>query len=520
MAPPPFPAAAVITLSLCFLVNIYTVTSIFPYLAYYVVETGAASDVDAAGYWSGAITAAFMCGRVFSGYPLGRVADRVGRKPVLIGGLVSVGVLAVAFGATRSVGAAIATRFLTGLLNGIPIVARTAATEIVDVVGYLEPEDRARYRSRAVAWVLGSYSIGVVTGPAIGGLLAGSSALRDASPLFRRYPYLAPNLVTCFLAAVLVPCVSIFVPETRAPRRPDAPPRKAASILKNDGAVGCVCTYATYSAVEIGLTEVVCLWAVASRDAGGLGVSVQEIGQALGAIGVLMAGVQFLGYERLAREFGERECVVGALAGAWPAIALLPGAAALLAAAAGPKAPLAAIVVVHGFIKCADAVFFTALTPLANATVATVDRGAFQGVNVTLGSLGKALGPAAGAVLFAWTINARALDGVAPRSRSALVFFAYAAGAFRVSRYASRRLPRAAAPAAPPAPPLAEYAMVDTAAARAAENPLRAPAAPPTAADDPLIVEVGDAPPRDAGADSDEYTDDEDSGIDADEIYL
>ena len=43
----PFPARAVITLSCCFLVNIYTVTSVFPYLAYYVVEAGAAEDVDA-----------------------------------------------------------------------------------------------------------------------------------------------------------------------------------------------------------------------------------------------------------------------------------------------------------------------------------------------------------------------------------------------------------------------------------------------------------------------------------------
>ena len=78
------------------------------YLAYYVVEAGAAEDVDGAGYWSGVITAAFMAGRVLSAYPLGRAADRFGRKPVLVFGLVSTAVLGVVFGMGKSVGEAIA----------------------------------------------------------------------------------------------------------------------------------------------------------------------------------------------------------------------------------------------------------------------------------------------------------------------------------------------------------------------------------------------------------------------------
>ena len=151
----PFPARAVITLSCCFLVNIYTVTSVFPYLAYYVVEAGAAEDVDAAGYWSGVITAAFMVGRVIGAYPLGRAADRFGRKPVLFLGLATNAVLAVAFGSCRSIGAAVLTRFLTGLFNGIPIVARTSATELVadaalEDLAVAGAPGRGRPRPRAV----------------------------------------------------------------------------------------------------------------------------------------------------------------------------------------------------------------------------------------------------------------------------------------------------------------------------------------------------------------------------------
>ena len=268
-----FPARAIVTLSCCFFVNIYTITSVFPYLAYYVVEAGAAEDVDEAGYWSGVITAAFMCGRVCSAYPLGRAADRFGRKPVLVVGLVTNAVLAVAFGACHSVSAAIVVRFLTGLFNGIPIVARTAATELAADAS-LDADAQQKHRSKAVAWVLGSYSIGVVVGPAIGGVLAGNDALRRLSPLFRRYPYLPPNLVTGALGLALVPCVLYAIPETRAARKVEAAAapgekRPRAAILSTPAAAAAIAVYALYGAVEIGVTEVVCLWAVASRESGG-----------------------------------------------------------------------------------------------------------------------------------------------------------------------------------------------------------------------------------------------------------
>ncbi|KAH8098384.1 major facilitator superfamily-like protein [Aureococcus anophagefferens] len=185
-----------------------------------------------------------------------------------------------------------------------------------------------------------------------------------------------------------------------------------------------------------------------------------------------MVVVQFSLYEKHVARVGERGGVLGALARNGPAIAALPVAAYALEAAFGEGGAVAALVLVHGFVKCGDTVFFSALTAVANATVSTEDRGAFQGVNVTLGSLGKALGPTAGAVLFAWTINASALRAADPRPRGV----------------------DADVEAAPPA---------------AAASPSHAP----------LIVEVegfdADAAPD---ARESEFTDDEDDGIDADAV--
>ena len=148
---------------------------------------------------------------------------------------------------------------------------------------------------------------------------------------------------------------------------------------------------------------------------------------------------------------------------------------------------------------------------------------------MTLGSLGKALGPTLGAVLFAWTINAPALGGVDPRVRAASTFVLYGATTSAVCAFASRNLPTKRTPA-----PRA-YEMVrprspdDDGRAGAAANPLReaAPAPPPSTAPSPrdatpLIVEVpegeDDDRPPDAAADPDEFTDDEDEGIDADAV--
>ena len=333
--------------------------------------------------------------------------------------------------------------------------------------------------------------------------------------MFERYPYLPPNLLTALLGLLLLPCVAAFIPETRAARPAAAAAAKPrAAILQNRAAAGAIATYALYSAVEIGVTEVVCLWAVASEASGGLGLSMARVGQALGAVGVFMVVVQFALYETHVARVGERGGVLGALARDGAASAALPVAAYALEAAFGEGGAVAALVLVHGFVKCGDTIFFSALTAVANATVSTEDRGAFQGVNVTLGSLGKALGPTAGAVLFAWTINASALRAADPRVRAASTFLLYGAATSLVCAFASRRLE---APddartyemvRSPSTNPLRE-ADVEAAQTPAAASPSHAP----------LIVEVegfdADAAPE---ARESEFTDDEDDGIDADAV--
>lgn len=56
------------------------------------------------------MASAYAFGRFVSGYATGRVADSIGRKPVIIGGLLSIMVFSLAFGLSPTFGFAVACR--------------------------------------------------------------------------------------------------------------------------------------------------------------------------------------------------------------------------------------------------------------------------------------------------------------------------------------------------------------------------------------------------------------------------
>lgn len=64
------------------------------------------------GFYAGYLGSAYMLGRFVGGYPLGRVADFFGRKPVVVSGLLSIALFSTTFGLSSTFGAAVASRFV------------------------------------------------------------------------------------------------------------------------------------------------------------------------------------------------------------------------------------------------------------------------------------------------------------------------------------------------------------------------------------------------------------------------
>jgi MFS family permease len=92
--------------------------SIFPYIYFMVKSFDIATKETEIAFYAGTVTAAFTLGELASGMFWGRVSDRIGRKYVLLVGMLGTGFSMLVFGFSKSWSMALVARALGGLLNG------------------------------------------------------------------------------------------------------------------------------------------------------------------------------------------------------------------------------------------------------------------------------------------------------------------------------------------------------------------------------------------------------------------
>lgn len=188
--------------------------SIFPY-AYRMIETfNIAKDPDQISIYAGMLITSFAFAEFSTGIVWGRISDRVGRKPVLIFGLLGTAVSMIIFGFATNLQTAIIARALGGLLNGNVGVLQTTVAELVTVK---EHQPRA-YSIMPFVWCLGS-----IIGPVLGGALAQPCTaypwLFDQDSIFGAYPFLLPNLVCVVILIFGIAIGILFLEETHADRK-------------------------------------------------------------------------------------------------------------------------------------------------------------------------------------------------------------------------------------------------------------------------------------------------------------
>jgi MFS family permease len=185
--------------------------SIFPYV-YFMVESFRVTENDRKiALYAGLITSSFTFAEFTAGVFWGKMSDRIGRKPVLIMGLIGTAISMVVFGFSPNLPTAMTARALGGLLNGNIGVLQTTVAEIVTVK---EHQPRA-YSIMPFVWCLGS-----IIGPALGGILAqpGDNYPGHFQPgtIFARFPFLLPNLVCVVILGLGIIIGILFLEETHA----------------------------------------------------------------------------------------------------------------------------------------------------------------------------------------------------------------------------------------------------------------------------------------------------------------
>lgn len=300
---------------------------------------------------------------------LGKISDRVGRRPVLLACVLGSAIGYFVFGFAGALWVLFLSRLIDGITGGN---ISTASAYIIDVS---KPEERTKNFT-----LLGmAYGVGFILGPALGGALG---QLNLNAPLF------AAGVVSLASTALIYFILPESLPKERRV--------KTRLVLKDFNPFASI----AQMAFKPGLALILLVVALFNFSFDGVnsvtGVFIKDkfaaapltLGLLFVVVGIATAFVQAVMVERLVPRYGKkRMAFVGLLASVvgWPALALAPVLWMLF--------PIA-------FLQSGITGFIWATTGVMAADrVSESEQGQLAGVNVALGGLMSMLGPLwAGAV--------------------------------------------------------------------------------------------------------------------------
>ncbi|XP_021773414.1 protein ZINC INDUCED FACILITATOR 1-like isoform X2 [Chenopodium quinoa] len=402
------------------LCNALPISSLFPFLYFMIRDFHIAEQKADVGYYAGFVGSAFMFGRALTSVVWGKLADRYGRKPIIITGTIAVVIFNTMFGLSVNFWMAVSARFLLGSLCGLLGPAKAYVSEIC----------REEHQAVGMSMITTAWGIGLIIGPALGGLLSQPAEkypqIFSQESLFGRFPYFLPCLITSAFAAVIT-VGSFWLPESLHTHKSKnlsgddlyealeaasycadekssgkeiegQADVSAKSLFRNWPLMSSIIVYCIFSLHDMAYTEIFSLWAVSPRKLGGLSFSSEDVGVVLSVTGFGMMVFQLILYPYLNKFFGPvmfaRIC--GALSipllQSYPFLALFSGLSLsiLLNSASMIKNCLSICIITSTFI-------------LQNRAVDQDQRGAANGISMTAMSLFKAIGPACGGALLSWS---------------------------------------------------------------------------------------------------------------------
>jgi MFS family permease len=138
--------------------TLVSLSMLLPFLPLYVQQLGVSSS-SAVIQWSGVAFGATFFGTAITAPLWGHLADRYGRKPMLVRAAIGMAIVMSLIGVAHTVVELVALRLIAGLIGGY------ASASIV-MIGTQAPRERA-------GWALGILSTGALTGNLVGPLLGG-----------------------------------------------------------------------------------------------------------------------------------------------------------------------------------------------------------------------------------------------------------------------------------------------------------------------------------------------------------
>ncbi|KAL0564566.1 hypothetical protein V5O48_017479 [Marasmius crinis-equi] len=399
--------------------------SIYPYINQLVSEldiTG--GDEKKVGYYAGLIESLFFVTEAITVLQWSRASDRVGRKPILLIGLLGSAVSMLCFGLSRTFWSLVLSRCLTGLLNGNIGVMKSAMGDVTD------QSNRAEGLSLvAVVWC-----IGATLGPLLGGTLARP---QDRFPnvfkgrFWRDFPYFMPCLAVSsfFLFVILISIVFLkeSAPSKRRSRTAPGNPEEVASEAGVDGkhndslplrellvfpVVISVSNYVCLAFLNIAFNALLPLFLAMPIEIGGLGLPPAAIGYIMGGYGAATGIFQFFFFAKITRRLGERRVFLNGITTFVFLFGLIPLCSVFAKNSGGMNAwswGIVVVIVVLAVIMdmCYGAIFIFVTSSAPNKN----SLGATNGLSQTVVSIARAIGPAMATSLFSLSVEEKILSG-------------------------------------------------------------------------------------------------------------
>jgi DHA1 family tetracycline resistance protein-like MFS transporter len=345
-----------------------------------VLPLFAKNDLGATAQGITGLTSVFFAAQLFAGPLLGRLADRFGRRPVLIISQAGTLTALLLTGSATTIGLIYVARLIDGFTGGNISVAQAYLSDITD----------EQNRARGLGIVNAGFSSGFIFGPAFGSLLA--AAFGPRVPFFFAAGFsLLTILLTVFLLPESLPAekrnreleLTVWTPFRELARLPQEALRSRPLGLLLFLSFGVNLAFFAFQTIYA-------LWFERTALAGLPQAQVQQIiGLVLTAVGLFGVATQAWLVGPLVKCFGEKHLVIfGNLARglAFLILSLFPY--------------LASALVVVPLLAIGGGVALPALIALLTYTAPGNQRGRVIGLNQSAAALGNIIGPLLSGFLF------------------------------------------------------------------------------------------------------------------------
>ncbi|KAH9164613.1 MFS general substrate transporter [Lactarius sanguifluus] len=398
-----------------------TSASITPYINQMMYELPiVGGDQRRVGYYTGITASVYYAAEAATVLHWNRLSDRVGRKPILLSGLLGTTVSITMFGLSRSFWSLVLCRLLGGALNGNIGVSKSVLAELSDDSNV----------ARAFSFLAVVFEVGQVIGSSVGGFL---SRPQDRwpdyfpQPFWAEYPYFLPCLAVASFCLIQFIIAATFFEETldrststisrsqgstssQQDEEPAEQPLPLRSLLTKPVVIS-IANYGTLALLDIAALALIPLVWSTAIELGGLGLTPADIGLWMSASGGVSAMFQFAFFPRVAARFGPGRVVVASAVAFGLLYALFPFEN-MLARGTGTVSVVWPLIVLQLVARSvSDMGFSSVFMFVASAAPNKRSLGALNGLAQTVVSTQRAVGPAAAASLFAFSLQNNVLGG-------------------------------------------------------------------------------------------------------------